>query len=88
MAKQYRLRKNDAGEVEECFCCGYAAPLAKFEDRNTTGEPNWFCEVCGSTFLSLAVTRPVEYRDDSLYRSIGWIANKILDEIRALKDRQ
>ena len=65
----------------ECDCCGYPAPLAKFRD----GMPErdfYFCEVCAVTHIAGAVIYPALHEQASLEKSVGYIANMILDEIR------
>jgi hypothetical protein len=78
----YELRTID-GEVTECECCGYLAPVDKFYEG-----PNrrlmYLCEVCSSTYLSQAVAYPQQCPDPTLYKSIGWIANRLLSEIRSI----
>lgn len=79
-------------EPEQCACCGYPAKvLTEYRGPCTTNDVMGengrikLCEVCAATFLSNCVVYPSlygEHRD--LFSSIGWIANKILDEIRSL----
>lgn len=52
------------------------------------GRDHWLCQVCADTFLSYAVIYPGRVEDACLYRSIGWIANRILDEIRTLRPKE
>lgn len=70
----------DAKELRECACCGYETSCRSYDAGGLTSRRLWFCEVCASTFLTLI------YRDKGadarLARSIGWIANKILDELK------
>jgi hypothetical protein len=78
------------GEKPICDCCGYEAPLKYYRGPITKstpgGEPNGskFCEVCAGTYLSHSVSYPYTLGEHKLlWGSIGWIANRILDEIRA-----
>lgn len=83
------LRPNDE-ETSICHCCGYAASDLK-EYRNNNFEtavhkPTYrFCEICASTYLSQCVEYPEFAKDARLCKSLGWIANLLRDEIRALK---
>jgi len=74
----------------ECECCGFRGiPLKNYRGEGTErwAEGNhddfWFCEVCASTYLAHTVLYPDLYGDRSkLFKSLGWIANRILQEIR------
>jgi hypothetical protein len=66
----------------ECKNCGYITDLATYPKMGGTDEVNWFCEVCAGTFLGRATEYPHQLADPLLYKSIGWIANRLLDEIR------
>ena len=74
----YELKYTEDGEVITCDCCDYPALVATFTTGRETAE---FCEVCSSTFLSKAHTYPEQVSDVSLYKSIGWIANHLKDQI-------
>ena len=67
--------------MAECDNCGYDTEL---DDFAYGAKVYSFCEVCASTFLSRATTcsREVEQKDVWLYRSVGYIANMLLDAIR------
>ena len=76
---------------ESCHCCGYiAADIKEYPGafRAETGfekERHKFCLICASTFLSQCITYPRLYAEHrQLYASIGWIANMLRDEIRAI----
>jgi hypothetical protein len=72
----------------ECDCCAYETGLHFTEQRTGSRLVGaWLCEVCYSTFLSKAVFYPIQVSDTALYRSVGYIANMLLDEIRGLKTR-
>lgn len=66
----------------ECGNCGYETELFEVRKLGGTDEVNWFCEVCAGTFLGRATEYPHQLADPLLYKSIGWIANRLLDEIR------
>lgn len=73
-----------------CHCCGYAAPLTEY--KNSMGrylgipESYMLCKVCAATFLSHSVTYPQLYgQDHNLFSSVGWIANRLLEEIGSLR---
>ena len=89
MSDKYKIRYDGEDQVE-CECCGYAAPVKKFNEpsaRYPRGEDVWLCEVCSSTFLSSAVTWPAACPDVTLYKSLGYIANMLLDEIRKARGK-
>ena len=67
--------------IDDCACCGYCTQVSRFPG-NGGGEDLWLCEICSSTRLSMSVRYPGQCVDIHLNRSVGWIANKILDEIR------
>lgn len=88
---EFTKRATEDGDPIECDCCGYEAATLDFDchaeglrglDRKTTT----LCEVCASTHLSKSVNYPSQCPDQQLWQSIGWIANRILDEIRASRD--
>lgn len=77
-----------------CECCGFRGiPLQPYSSVGTErwlhGNHNdfWFCEICANTSLSDAVQFPRQV-DARLYRSLGWLANRILHEIRQQKKEQ
>lgn len=85
---KFEKRKDDRGDAIECECCGYWAATSVFEGHAEglhalEKRETYLCEVCSSTHLSLAVTYPSQCPDARLWMSIGWIANRILDEIRS-----
>lgn len=84
MSSEYKLILD-----EYCDCCGYSAPLKEFKGIPQLGEPKTskFCEVCASTLLSNDYLRRSPEIPNALRYSLGWIANKILEEIRSLNGR-
>lgn len=80
----YEVRKDEEGEQIGCESCGYLAPLGEFKDM--TGlehrKTHYFCEICSSTHISKTVVYPKQFVDVKLAQSLGWIANRIIDEIR------
>lgn len=87
----YEYVRNEDGALRECDSCHYPARLSLFKGMHTDypHEPTkdvHLCEVCASTFISNAtVCFPSQHSEHDLYKSLGWIANKLLDEIRDLK---
>jgi len=71
---------------EECDNCGYQTKLERYEEATWRDKRGvfWFCEICANTHLSKAAQYPAQCSDVMLYKSIGWIANRLLDEIRTL----
>ena len=80
----YVKKTDDDGEAAKCFCCGYAAATYAFDDERHRGHKMELCEVCSSTHLSTSVQYPdsVSYELRKLFGAVGWIANKLLDEIK------
>jgi hypothetical protein len=78
----------DESRRGECQCCEYETDLTAYS-AEVGPAPHlrvrreiWLCEVCASTPLSQAYERPDTVEDPGLYRALGWIANRILKEIR------
>jgi len=71
--------------VDECDNCGYETQLTCYRGTHPATDRHWFCEVCASSYLSHATVYRSQCQDPRLHRSLGWIANRILDEIRGLK---
>jgi hypothetical protein len=69
-------------EDRECECCQYPTECEEYSDP--VAGPSMLCEICASTYLSKPFLFPRHYDEDTklLSQSIGWIANKIIEEIR------
>lgn len=70
----------------ECEFCSYITNgCDQYDEGFPEKEPYMLCEICSSTLLSKVLWYPEQYPSGSnaLYSSIAWIANRILDEIRA-----
>ncbi len=80
---EYQTKFQD-GEKVECDCCHYPGRVAEFPNTLTDrGRCDLvLCEVCSQTHLSLARKYPLQCSDAQLYRSIGFIANMLLEAIR------
>jgi hypothetical protein len=80
-------RVDDDGDAIHCACCDYPAATTRHSSNapGTSGPAfgEWYlCEVCFSTHLSDCVWYPQQCADPGLCRSVGWIANRLIDEIR------
>ena len=72
---------------KECDCCGYETGTRAVELHVRTGTGYGYkqyelCDICFSTFISNAISS--ESVDDGqayILKSLGWIANKILEEL-------
>lgn len=77
---EYVLMTED-GEPKVCDNCSFPAPLAEF-DHPTQYKPRgvikFLCEVCACSQLSIATDFPSQCTDEKLYRSLAWIANKLM----------
>lgn len=76
-------------KLDECDNCEYTTELKAYkkppsfpQDENEEDKYNFFCNVCSSTFLSSATNYPKQVSDVKLYKSIGYIANMILDKLK------
>lgn len=85
---EYIKRFDSVGDVIPCLSCGYETETGEFGDdspkeiRGT--EKIKLCEVCANTPLSSPTIYPILYsgNEGKLFRSLAWIANKLIDEIR------
>lgn len=69
-------------DTDICECCHTEQINVKAYCGAPTYEKVWLlCEICANTQLSKAAIYPGQCKDPALYRSIGWIANKILSAI-------
>lgn len=76
-------------EVTQCDACKFEGiPVKAYTDTGVDNKPQtlMLCEVCASTLIGTAARYPALYPDLKFYRTIGWIANKILTEMRVLRD--
>jgi len=82
MAKEFKKQFADDGPVE-CFACKYPGDVAEFKNMDTEyGKKDLIlCEFCATTHLGTSFSFPFD-KDRQLHQSIGWIANRLLDEIR------
>lgn len=67
-----------------CSNCSYFTKVTEFEVLTREGKLKFkFCDICAGTYLSRATTNPEQYsQQNTLFMSLGYIANTILDEIR------
>lgn len=73
---------------KECDNCGYKTKVKPYEHGVGRQTVYHFCDVCAKTFLSSATAYPNQCPDVRLHKSVGYIANMILDEIRKLQFSQ
>lgn len=78
------LTPKEEYKTDECDCCGYETVIKPYRSNRDIREEryNWFCDICVETHLSKCVDYPQQCSDVSLYKSVGHIANMILDEVR------
>jgi len=85
----YEYITDEDGEIKQCDCCGYPAPLTEFRTSTVShkrGSTFLRCEICDSTAIGIAFEFPHQYEGQAeTLRVIGYVANRILDEIRKLK---
>lgn len=82
MAYEYHFEDDESDDVAACSCCAY--PAETRVSKAAGGYPErLICQVCDNTMLGVIVLRTGA--DHDMARSIGWIANKLLDELRAVR---
>ena len=71
-------------EDQMCDCCGYEGVELEAYAGASGQERRGFllCEVCAHTPVSSAVIYRSQCADPKTLQSLGWIANKILEEVR------
>jgi hypothetical protein len=88
-------KQEEESEPDECYSCGYESDdLKMFENdflqRVIGGEApaeRLLCKFCAATHLDTTnMTRSNDRGDVKLYKSVAWIANRLLDEIREIKN--
>lgn len=72
-------------KIGECPSCGYTTELKLSRSGPPASKTAYLCEVCRSTLIGNAYFWPVQYENVEVLRSMGWIANRLLEEIRKAK---
>lgn len=67
---------------KECSNCSYVTDVKYYRMTSEETSGLWLCEVCAETSLHLASWLPDGIDRPGLFRSLGWIVNRLLDEIR------
>lgn len=80
----FKRRKDEFGDSVLCDCCGYEATVVLYKGHKEVSCDLWLCEICHETGLSNAVVWPGQCPDSHLYRSVGWVANRILSAIEKI----
>ena len=78
------MSEREPENPEECYACGYETDRVKPYDRQNfdcKGETMWLCELCAGSLGGNAFDWPAQY-DQPLFRTICYVANVILDEVR------
>ena len=85
----YSIMTDEDGQQRECDSCGFATALEEFtiDDQYHKGEKRvvYICELCSSTQISSATLEYPKHYDDrtkTVLGTIGWVANRVLYEIR------
>jgi len=85
---QLKLRYHEDGDILTCHNCDSPVPTmdatGHHHNERLNGEV-YLCEVCASSMLSTALFYPDQCPDPLLYQAVGWIANRILEEIKKHK---
>lgn len=69
----------------ECDNCSFETQVETY--NNPGGKDCKLCEICAETHLGKATAFPEQVSDVKLYKSIAWIANRILQEIAEFQAR-
>lgn len=85
---EYKEMYDEDGDQRECSSCGYYAPVFETEIRVDFPASEkrivYLCEICASTSISSATVEfPSQWDVNAarLMKTIGWVANKLIDEI-------
>ena len=66
----------------ECNCCGYDTELKAVKNIIPEEESYYLCEICRSTLIGNLLFYPGGYENHPLLKSVAYIGNMILDEVR------
>ena len=78
---------------EYCDGCEFETPeLTRFESQPYHNsrqklEVNWFCSLCASTAVSRAVDYPTQFPHADVLKTICYVGNALIQEIRALSKK-
>ncbi len=72
---------------EECYSCGYTTYLKEYDPppHHEDRSKDKLCKICSSTFIGVAYGYPKQHPDSLLFRSMGYIGNLLLEEIKKSK---
>jgi hypothetical protein len=72
------------GHLTTCDNCGYFTVTSSFVTHRIPGLVlvHQFCDICADTYLSQATSAPHTVADPRLYKSMGYIANLLLEAIK------
>lgn len=81
---EFEKRTDADGEAVECDCCQYEGRVADFPKTLCASglRDLVLCEVCATTYLSIAEKYPNQCSDPQLYKSIAVLGNMLLEAIR------
>lgn len=74
---EYKIMKDECGNTVECDICYSKVPVCMFDDSGLGGRN--LCEICSHTVPGSVM--PGDERM-AILRSINFVGNKILEEIR------
>jgi len=77
-----------SGSSSECHNCGYPTDVLHRHQFLPDEEPLELCDVCYRTFLGHATGSSRHCDVPKLYKSVAYVANMVLAEIRELKEKQ
>lgn len=87
----YKIVQDEDGEIVPCNSCGWKGETHAFgvgNRRLVSEEKEPLCEICSTTHLSSPHSYPSLYTssDSKLFSGLAWIGNKLISEIRALRE--
>lgn len=76
-------------KITNCSNCAYETETKEYEIIDRMGKEIYnLCFICANTYLGRATTHSRQYGEQAtLFQSIGWIANYLLEEIKKEKSK-
>ncbi len=65
-----------------CDSCGYFTELKVSKSGPPDSREALLCAICRNTLIGNAYFYPTQYEHSTIFKTLGWIANMLRDEIR------
>ena len=74
--------------IDECLGCGYTTEVEPYKsDLPGSGDHIHLCKICANTPIGNSVEYFEQYSNErSTLKTIGYIGNMLLDEIKKIKE--